>query len=303
MLWVIVSSVVSIVAAFGVVNGVGMRKQGRRDEGTMWIAGALVGWLVIVFGWGATRMFHEIPAGHVGVVYQFGGITGQVADGFQVTAPWQSVREASIQIQRATYELGRGNAAFSQESQDVFASATINYEVLPKDIQRLYRDVGPSYEHVLIEQRVFQTIKEETVRFRAVDVAPNREVIRRRVRDRLTQQLEPYSIRVVDFQLGNLDFDSEFKVAVRNKVIAKQKAQQALNEVQQAKYEAQKVLAAANGQARANRRLSRSLTPELVRYTFVQKLAPNLSVIAVPSGSIFNATNLFGPTTTNQAQP
>ena len=195
MLWVIVAIIVSVIAAFAVMNGVGMRKQGRRDEGTMWIAGALVGWLVIVFGWGATRMFHEIPAGHVGVVYQFGGIAGQVSDGFQTTWPWQSVREASIQIQRATYELGRTNAAFSAESQDVFASATINYQVLPKDIQRLYREVGPGYEHVLIEQRVFQTFKEETVKFRAVDVAPNREVIRQRVRSRLTQQLELERLR------------------------------------------------------------------------------------------------------------
>src|SRR5919202_3777755 len=294
MIWVIIAIIVTISAVFAVLNGVGMRKQGRRDEGTMWIAGALVGWLVIVFGWGATRMFHEIPAGHVGVVYQFGGITGQVADGFQTTWPWQSVKEASIQIQRATYDLGRGNAAFSAESQDVFASATINYEVLPKDIQRLYRDVGPNYEHVLIEQRVFQTIKEETVKFKAVDVAPNREVIRRRVRERLTQQLEPYSIRVVDFQLGNLDFDPEFKVAVRNKVIAKQKAQQALNEVQQAQYEAQKVLAAANGQAAANRRLAASLNGRVIRYAFVNKLAPDLQVVAIPSNAIFNAQNLFG---------
>ena len=294
MAWVIISIIVTVLAAFAVINGVGLRKQGKLDEGTMWIAGALVAWLVIVFGWGATRTFHEVPAGHVGVVYQFGGITGQVSDGFQTTWPWQSIREASIQIQRATYELGQGNAAFSQESQDVFAAATINYQVLPSAIQSLYREVGPDYEHVLIEQRVFQTFKEETVKFKAVDVAPNREVIRQRVRGRLTQQLEPYSIRVVDFQLGNLDFDPEFKVAVRNKVIAKQKAQQALNEVQQAKYEAEKVLAAADGQARANLRLSHSLTPELVRYTLVQKLGPNLQVIAVPSNSIFNATDLFG---------
>lgn len=294
MTWVIVSVLVTVVAAFAAMNGVGMRKQGRRDEGTMWIAGALVGWLVIVCGWGATRMFHEIPAGHVGVVYQFGGISGQVADGFQTTWPWQSIEEASIQIQRATYQLGQGNAAFSQESQDVFATATINYEVLPRDIQNLYRNVGPSYENVLIEQRVFQTVKEETVKFKAVDVAPNREVIRRRVRDRLSQQLEPYSIRVVDFQLGNLDFDPEFKVAVRNKVIAKQKAQQALNEVQQAEYEAQKVLATANGQARANLRLSQSLTPALIRYTLVQKLSPNITAIAIPSNAIVNASDLFG---------
>jgi len=295
--WVIISIIVTVLAVFAVINGVGLRKQSKLDQGTMWIAGALVGWLVLVFGWGAARMFHEVPAGHVGVVYQFGGITGQVSDGFQTTWPWQTIREASIQIQRATYELGRGNAAFSQESQDVFAAATINYQVKASAIQSLYREVGPDYEHVLIEQRVFQTFKEETVKFKAVDVAPNREVIRQRVRDRLTEQLERYSIRVVDFQLGNLDFDPEFKVAVRNKVIAKQKAQQALNEVQQAKYEAEKVLAAANGQARANLRLSHSLTPELVRYTLVQKLGPNLQVIAVPSNSIFNATDLFGKNT------
>ncbi len=294
MEWLIVSILVTVIAFFAVLSGIGLRKQGKRDEGTMWIAGAAVAWLVVVGGWGALRTFHEVPAGHVGVVYQFGGITGQVSDGFQTTWPWQSVRNASVQIQRSTYELGHGNAAFSQESQDVFASATINYQVLPGAIQTLYREVGPDYEHVLIEQRVFQTFKEETVKFKAVDVAPNRETIRQRVRQRLTQQLEPYSIRVVDFQLGNLDFDPEFKVAVRNKVIAKQKAQQALNEVQQAKYEAEQVLATAEGQARANRRLSQSLSPELVRYTFVQKLAPNLSVIAVPSGSIFNATSLFG---------
>jgi regulator of protease activity HflC (stomatin/prohibitin superfamily) len=300
MPYILAASITTLIVVGALVNGVGMRKQGKADEGAMWIAGALVAWLVIVGGWGALRTFHSIPAGHVGVVYQFGGIAGQVSDGFQTTWPWQEVRPASIQIQRATYDLGHGNSAFSEESQDVFATATINYQVQPKDIQDLYREVGPDYQRVLIEQRVFQTFKEETVKFKAVDVAPNREVIRQRVRDRLTEQLEPYSIKVVDFQLGNLDFDQEFKDAVRNKVIAKQKAQQALNEVQQAKYEAEKVLATANGQAKANLRLSQSLTPALIRYTLIQKLAPNVSVIAVPSGSIFNATDLFG---TKTAQP
>jgi regulator of protease activity HflC (stomatin/prohibitin superfamily) len=300
MPYILAASLTTLIVLGALVNGVGMRKQGKVDEGSMWIAGALVAWLVIVGGWGAFRTFHSIPAGNVGVVYQFGGIAGQVSDGFQTTWPWQEVKNASIQIQRATYDLGQGNSAFSEESQDVFATATINYQVQPKDIQDLYREVGPDYQRVLIEQRVFQTFKEETVKFKAVDVAPNREVIRQRVRDRLTEQLEPYSIKVVDFQLGNLDFDQEFKVAVRNKVIAKQKAQQALNEVQQAKYEAEKVLATANGQAKANLRLSQSLTPSLIRYTLIQKLAPNVSVIAVPSGSIFNATDLFG---TKTAQP
>ncbi len=297
MFFLIVAGLATIVAVFAIINGVGLRQKGQRDEGAMWIAGALIAWLVIVIGWGALRTFHSVPAGNVGVVYQFGGISGQVGDGFQSTWPWQELKQASIQIQRETYELGRNNAAFSQESQDVFATATINFQVLPSDIQDLYRSVGPNYQHVLIEQRVFQTFKEETVKFKAVDVAPNRETIRQRVRSRLSAQLEPYSIRVVDFQLGNLDFDPEFKIAVRNKVIAKQKAQQAQNEVLQARFEAQKVIATARGQARANRRVSSSLTDRVIRYAFVNKLAPDIRVVAIPSESIFNASDLFGPGT------
>jgi prohibitin 2 len=295
--YLIAAVLTTIIVAVAIMNGVGLRQKGKHDEGTLWITGAVIAWIVIVIGWGAVRTFHSVPAGHVGVVYQFGGISGQVSDGFQSTWPWQDLKEASIQIQRETYELGHNNAAFSQESQDVFATATINYQVLPGDIQDLYRSVGPNYQHVLIEQRVFQTFKEETVKFKAVDVAPNREKIRQRVRSRLSEQLEPYSIRVVDFQLGNLDFDPEFKIAVRNKVIAKQKAQQAQNEVLQAQFEAQKVLASARGQARANRRLSSSLTDRIIRYAFVNKLAPDIRVVALPSNSIFNASDLFGPGT------
>ncbi len=44
-----------LVAAVAVMNGVGMRRQGKRDEGTAWILGAVLGVLVVVGGWGAFR--------------------------------------------------------------------------------------------------------------------------------------------------------------------------------------------------------------------------------------------------------
>src|SRR5207248_4871260 len=110
------------------------------------------------------------------------GIVDQKSDGFQAIWPWQSIRVASVQVQRFTFDR---LDSFSQETQDLFITATLNYEVSPGDIQRLYRTVGPDYFEKLIVPRVNQFFKDETVKFRAVDIAPNRDTIREEVRKRL----------------------------------------------------------------------------------------------------------------------
>ena len=43
----------------------------------------------------------------------------------------------------------------------------------------------------------------------------------------------------------------------------------------------------AQKEAEANRVLTKSITPELIKYLTVQKLAPNVSVVMIPSGSQF----------------
>ena len=92
MSYLIISTIVVIVAAIAVLNGVGLRRSGKADEGVMWIGGAFLAVLVVVLGWGAFRSFHSVDAGHVLVVRQFGEIVGQRDDGFQTIAPWPSGR-------------------------------------------------------------------------------------------------------------------------------------------------------------------------------------------------------------------
>ena len=128
----------------------------------------------------AVRSFHSVPAGRVGVVYQFGNIVGQTDAGLVSIAPWKDLREANVQVQRASFDQ---LDSFSQETQDVFIKATINYQVSPKDIQRLYRTVGPDYFDKLVPNRVNQFFKDETVKYAAVQIAPNRDQIRADVLD------------------------------------------------------------------------------------------------------------------------
>jgi regulator of protease activity HflC (stomatin/prohibitin superfamily) len=292
--WIIITALATLVAAFAVMNGVGLRKKGMTDQGTLWVAGAALAWVIAVFGWGAARSFHSVPAGHVGIVYQFGGIVGQKTDGFQTTWPWQSIREASVQVQRHTFDR---LDSFSQETQDVFITATLNYEVSPGDIQILYRTVGPDYFEKLIVPRVNQFFKDETVKFRSVDIAPHRDTIREQVRKRLKNELASSSIQVDDLLIDNIDFPQAFKQAIVEKQVATQNALREQQNVKRAQYEAEQNIARAKGQAEANRLIDRSLTPKIINYTLVQKLAPTIQTALIPANAIINTSNLFGQNT------
>ena len=237
----------------------------------------------------------QVPAGHIGVVYEFGGIKGQIGEGLQFVAPWRNVLLANIQVQRRVFDKLN---AFSEESQDVFVRASLNVRVSPQTIQQLYRTVGPNFFNVLVESRVIQNFKDETVKYKSVEIAPNRENIRKAVRERLEKELSPFSIEVVDLLLDNIDFNPEFKKAIEDKQIATQRALEEQQKIEGEKHKAQQAIERAKGEgsailfraekeAEANRKLAASLTPELVRYAMVQKLSDKIQVMMLPSGQNF----------------
>lgn len=242
---------------------------------------------------------YQVPAGNVGIVYTFGGITGQRGDGLQWVWPWQSVENASIQIQGHPFPK---LSSFSKETQEVFVDATINVQVSPNNIQDLYRDVGKNYFDVLVRPRVLQAFKDETVKYTSVGVAPNRENIRKAVRERLTTELKVHSITVQDLLLDNIGFSKEFQQSIENKQKASQDAlaefekvvgerNKADQAIEVARGKGQSILVEAQKQAEANLVLAKSITPEYIQYMFASKLAPNVNVMMVPSGQQF----IMGP--------
>src|SRR5205823_1943161 len=50
--WILVAVFGTVLAAAGLVNGIGLRRKGLGDQGTMWIAGAGLAWVLLVLGWG-----------------------------------------------------------------------------------------------------------------------------------------------------------------------------------------------------------------------------------------------------------
>jgi regulator of protease activity HflC (stomatin/prohibitin superfamily) len=295
--YIIVSTIVVIVAAVAVVNGVGLRRSGRTDEGFIWIGGAILAVLVLVVGWGAFRSFHSVDAGHVLVVRQFGEIVGQRDDGFQTIAPWQSGEEVSAQVESRQFQMDdrqqiasiegaiRSGPAVSSETQPVYAVVTVNYQISPNAIQQLFTEVGAEFFDKVVSPRVFQVFKNETVKFRSVEVAPNREVIRREVQLELDRQLETFSIDVVDFLINDLEFPREFTEAIERKQVATQDALAAEQRVAQSKAEAQQEIERARGQAQAQRLRANSLTDRNIQFEALQIFKENPpQIIFLPAG-------------------
>ena len=80
--------------------------------------------------------------------------------------------------------------AISEETQPVYAVVTLNYRVSDKAVQELFTDVGSTFFDKVVAPRVFQVFKNETVKFKSVAVAPNREQIRQAVQLELDRQLD-----------------------------------------------------------------------------------------------------------------
>jgi regulator of protease activity HflC (stomatin/prohibitin superfamily) len=291
--WIILAIFFGItLPLLGLIIGQSIHEsQGGEKITARW--GMLGGIIVYVILMGLTTLtasIKTVDAGHVGLVYQFGGIVGQREEGPNLIAPWQGFKVVTIQVQKVRPETSCLDGtipecleAFSSETQDVFIRPTLNLSVDPKDVQDLYRNIGPDYLDKIVRPRLLQIFKDITVKYKSVDIAPNREAIRVAVRERLQIELSAYSIKVNDLLIDNLDFRPEFKTAIENKQIATQEAlkQQELVAAEEAKARqvaataqgaADKLRIEAQGQADANHLISESLTPELIQFQALQKL-------------------------------
>lgn len=315
MPWFISVAFAVIICGVAFLIGRAMRREAEpgspeADRGLIVTVAAIIVFVLWVGAHTALTALKPIEAGSVGVVYQFGEIVGQKGEGLQFIAPWQDLRTESIKVQRKRFDNVSG---FSRETQDVIVSTTLNYRVDPAAVQNLYRTVGPNWFDTLVEPRINQFFKAETVKYDTVDIAPNREQIRLDVQEKLDADLRQFSITVEDLLIDNIDFTPAFKQSIEEKQITAQNALREEERIRQIQNEAQQVeerakgqraereeLAAGDAEARrirargdadairllaaAYRELNTALTPEVLQYFAVDKLSPNVSIALIPSG-------------------
>lgn len=244
--------------------------------------------------------FHPVDAGHVGVVTSFGEIQqNTLKPGLNFLAPFvYGVTDVDTRVRGIDYKGDNKLAAASKEYQDVIVEGTLNLHVDPNAAVNLVQNVGLDYDQKLVSPFLANSLKEVTVKYAIGDVLAQRQQIRTQTIDLLKAKLAPYGIVVDDFAISNIDFSPEYKAAIEAKQVAEQQVLTEKQILEQAKIKADQVrttaqgaadsvIIAAKAQAEANRLLQLSLTPELLQYTLIQKLAPTIQTMILPTGQNF----------------
>lgn len=299
MLWFIITGIAVLIV--GVCLVVALDPESRL--GAFGVGAAVgLGWIIFT----VFMTFATVPAGHVGLVREFNDYVGTMSPGVNMKVPWQSVEDANVRVQSKKVYMDGTNgtgSAVSAETQPVFAVVTLNFSVRPDCVVDLYRTVGGRYFDSIVEPRVQQVFKAQTVEYRTIEVAPSREEIRVQVQGTLDAQLDRFCIDVEDFLINNLDFADEFSKAIERKQVATQDALAAQEKVRQAEAEARQRIAQAEGEAEALRLKAQAIrdNPELIQLTMVERLSDKVQVILVPQGGnfLFDTKGMLAP----QPQP
>ena len=116
-------------------------------------------------------------------------------------------------------------------------------------------------------------IKDVVGKWQAQDLVGNRDNARIMILELLKKKINSKYIQNITFQVTNLDYSDNFEKAIENKVIAAQKAQEAVNNTKRIEEEAnQKVISAkADAEAMGIKAQALEKNQKLVDYEAVQK--------------------------------
>ena len=252
--------------------------------------------LIITLCWGS---YYSVPAGHRGVLLQFGAVKGTMSEGANFVIPYaQSVEVMEVRTQK---ESAKASAA-SRDLQTVSASVAVNYHIDPATVGVLYKNVGKEFSTRIIDPAVQETVKAVVAQYTAEELVSKRQDVKAQIDNLLSDRLSRYNIIVEPggVSLTNFDFSDEFNRAIERKQVAQQTAEQQKYELQKAKLEAETAIATAEGRAKAARIEAEALNSQggnrVLMKQFLEKWDGKLPTVSGSGQSmIFDMKSLMDP--------
>lgn len=256
---------------------------GRIIAGTILV---LVGILIGLFSFGWT----QVSSGEVGVVSQFGKVQDdEMQPGLQWRPPViTSVSNWDTKVRVYTFDKIE---AFTSENQPALLTGIVNYHIVPTAASDLQQTYGSDFEQKLVVSQSDSALKAEARKYGVDAITAKRDELAAAAMAELTASNTNTGVVIDGVSIRNIDLSSDYLSAVEAKQKAQQGVEQAKAEANTAREKAHGVADAqvieAQGQADANKAITASLTNPLIQWQYVQKLAPNVSVMMIPSGSNF----------------
>ena len=230
------------------------------------------------------------------------------------------VYDVSRQTYTMSATIGEGQIGQSDDSieartrdgQQIRFDASVIYQPDPAHIVQLHQTWQDRYEDQVVRPLARGILRDAASQYGVEElVSSKRAELEQVITEEFSKKLGEQNLILVDFVLRNISFSEAYAQAVEQKQIAEQQAQQAQFVVEQRKQEAEQARQVAQGQAdaaviaaeadakarviqaqaeaEALQVVSEVLAknPELLTYQYIQKLAPGVQTIYLPSNQTY----------------
>ena len=192
----------------------------------------------------------NVNAGHVGVLTQFGAVTGtELHPGFHLKLPLlQDVADFNTQVQ---LDKSDQLETSSSDLQTVTTQVAVNYHPDPARISDIYQAIGTDYAFKILSPAILESVKAVTARYTASELVQKRAIVKLEIETVLASRVLPYHIAIDAVSITNFRFSDAFNQAIEAKQVAQQHVLTAQQSLDQARIDAQQAVVAAKAGAEA----------------------------------------------------
>lgn len=205
--------------------------------------------LVVVAVW--LWPLRSVPTGSRGVVTVGGAIKGIESEGFMLLAPWQRLDLFNIRAEEATVENADGSTS---DTQPVKVSLTVRYSIRTDKVAEVFEKYSHDGNLMSYVQTATQEVfKAVTARYTAPDLISKRATVSADIVAALSAKLAVYGAQVINVDMRNFSFSSDYMAAINQKVTQEQLRLGAENKLRTVEAEQKQKVVIAEAEASALR--------------------------------------------------
>lgn len=230
--------------------------------------------------------FRTVQERQVGIITRFGTVNRVAKPGVTLKFPWPIERMTKMDTSEQKEQ--QTASAATKDLQDVSSTVALNYVITDDTAINIYKNLGPDYKDRIITPTLQESYKQASAKYTAQELVTKREAVKGQAYDIIKARLSKYGLIVKDLNIVEFKFSPEYSKAIEDVQVANQQVAKARQELETTKVQAEKDIAAANGQAEAQRVQQQTLTPELLQKQAIEKWNGVLPTTQAGDGQIFN---------------
>jgi prohibitin 2 len=191
----------------------------------------------------------SVPTGSRGVVTVGGAIKDIKPEGFMLLAPWQTLNIFNIRSEEAAIENADGSTS---DTQPVHVSLTVRYSIQPDKVAEVFEKYSRNGDLQSYVQTATQEVfKAVTAKYTAPDLIAKRSLVSADIVDALRKKLDVYGAQVINVDMRNFAFSTDYMAAISAKVTQEQLRLGAENKLKTVESEQKQKVAIAEAEATA----------------------------------------------------